>query len=119
MKHLLCLLSVLGLVAGSAFSADAPNKDCPISGKPAVAANKTLYSKTVALCCNKCKAKFEETPKAYLSSILTAHAGQCPLSKKAITTPVNVTYKREVCFCSAECKGKFEAAPDKFIKDVR
>ena len=119
MKHLLCLLSVLGLVSGSAFAADAANKDCPITGKPAAAANKTVYVKTVALCCNKCKAKFEETPKAYLSSILAAHAGQCPLSKKAITTPVNVTYKREVSFCSADCKAKFDAAPDKFIKDVR
>jgi YHS domain-containing protein len=119
MKHFLRFLSVLALVAGSAFSADAPNKDCPVTGKPAVAANKTVYTKTVALCCNKCKTKFDETPKAYLSSLLSAHAGQCPLSKKAITTPVNVTYKREVSFCSAECKTKFEAAPDKFIRDVR
>ena len=118
MKHLLCLLTVLGLAAGSATAAEAANKDCPIDGKPA-AATKTVYAKTVALCCNKCKAKFEETPKAYLSSILASHPGQCPLSKKAITTPVNVTYKREVSFCSTECKAKFDAAPDKFIKDVR
>ena len=119
MKHILCLLSVLGLVAGPLSAADAANKDCPISGKPAVAANTTTYVKTVALCCNKCKAKFDETPKAYLSSLLSAHPGQCPLSKKAITTPVNVTYKRDVMFCSADCKTKFEAAPDKHIKDVR
>ena len=118
MKHILCLLSILGLIAGS-IAADASNKDCPIDGKPAAAANKTVYSKTVALCCNKCKAKFDETPKAYLSTILAAHPGQCPLSKKAITTPVNVTYKRDVMFCSADCKTKFEAAPDKHIKDVR
>ena len=119
MKHLLCLLTVLGFITGSAAAAEAANKDCPVTGNPAGDANKTVYVKTVALCCNKCKAKFDENPKAYLSSILASHAGQCPLSKKAITTPVNVTYKREVCFCSAECKGKFDAAPDKFIKDVR
>lgn len=119
MKHLLCLLSVLALVAGPLAAADAPNKDCPVTGKPAVAANKTVYTKTVALCCTKCKAKFDANPKAFLSNILNAHAGQCPLSKKAITSPVSVTYKREVNFCSAECKAKFDAAPDKFIKDVR
>lgn len=119
MKHLLCLLSILGLAASPAAAADAANKDCPIDGKPAATANKTMYAKTVALCCNKCKAKFDENPKAYLSTILGAHPGQCPLSKKAISSPVNVTYKREVAFCSAECKGKFESAPDKFIKDVR
>lgn len=119
MKHLLCLLSVLGFITGSAAAADAANANCPITGKPAAAANKTVYVKTVALCCNKCKAKFDENPKAYLSNILNAHAGQCPLSRKVITAPVNVTYKREVSFCSADCKAKFEAAPDKFIKDVR
>ena len=119
MKHLLCLLSILALVTAPLGAADAPNKDCPITGNPAVAANTTTYSKTVALCCNKCKAKFDETPKAYLNAILSSHSGQCPLSKKAITSPVNVTYKREVNFCSAECKAKFDAAPDKFIKDVR
>ena len=70
MKHLLCLLSVLGLIAGSAAAADAPNKDCPITGKPAAAANKTVYAKTVALCCTKCKAKFDETPKAGSSTRL-------------------------------------------------
>ena len=119
MKHILCLLSVFGLAVSPLVAADAANKDCPISGNPAVAAHQTTYAKTVALCCNKCKAKFDENPKGYLGSILNAHSGQCPLSKKAITSPVNVTYKREVSFCSAECKTKFEAAPDKFIKDVR
>lgn len=119
MKQLLPLLSILCLFAGSAAAAEPPNKDCPITGKPAASANKSVYTKTVALCCNKCKASFEQTPKAYLGSILAAHAGQCPLSKKAINSPVNVTYRREVSFCSAGCKTKFDASPDKFIKDVR
>jgi YHS domain-containing protein len=118
MKNLL-LIAAMGLFAGNISAAESPNQNCPISGKPAAAANTTNYSKTVALCCNKCKASFEQTPKAYLSSILASHSGQCPLSKKAITTAVNVTYKRQVNFCSAECKAKFDAAPDKFIKDVR
>ncbi len=119
MKHIFCVLSILALIAGASCGADAPNKSCPIDGKPVVAANTTTYAKTVALCCTKCKAKFDETPKAYLNTLLTAHSGQCPLSKKAITSPVNVTYKREVTFCSAECKAKFDSAPDKFIREVR
>ena len=119
MKHLVFILAALGLIASSAAAAEALNKNCPITGKPVVAANKTAYVKTVSLCCNKCKASFESTPKAYLSNILNAHEGQCPLSKKAITSPVKVSYKRDVAFCSAECKAKFDASPDKFIKDVR
>ncbi len=118
MKPLVLILAALGFLTAAAQNA-ALNTSCPMDGKPAVAAHQTLYSKTAALCCNKCKAQFDATPKSWLNAILTAHAGQCPMSKKAITSPVNVTYKRQVAFCSGDCKSKFTAAPDKHIKDVR
>lgn len=119
MKHILSILAVVSLFTGLATAAESPNKNCPISGKPVSASHKSTFSKTVALCCNKCKAQFDASPKAYLSNILAAHSGQCPLSKKSITSPVNVTYKREVSFCCADCKAEFDAAPEKHIKNVR
>lgn len=119
MNPMLRFAAVLGMFASPLLAADALNQSCPISGKPVNPACKTVYSKTVALCCNKCKAQFDASPKAYLSNILNAHAGQCPLSKKTIKTPVNVSYKRDVAFCSAECKAKFESAPDTHIREVR
>lgn len=52
------LLTLIFIAAGSiAFAAD----KCPISGKdpdPSITA-KGKDGKTVAFCCNKCKAKFE------------------------------------------------------------
>jgi YHS domain-containing protein len=119
MKHLLALVAAFTFITGFASAAETANKSCPISGKPVDAAQKSTFSKTVALCCNKCKAQFEASPKAYLSNILAAHSGQCPLSKKSISSPVNVTYKREVSFCCADCKAEFDAAPEKHIKNVR
>ena len=118
MKTIISLITTLCLACGLA-SAAPTNKECPMCVKPASATSQTAYSKTVALCCNRCKAQFDAAPKGYLSSILSAVTGQCPLSKKKISTPVNVTYKRDVAFCSADCKAKFDAAPDKFIKEVR
>jgi YHS domain-containing protein len=119
MKHLLILVAAFSFITGFASAAEPANKSCPISGKPVDASQKSTFTKTVALCCNKCKAQFDANPKGYLSNILASHSGQCPLSKKAITTPVNVTYKREVSFCCADCKSEFDAAPEKHIKNVR
>jgi YHS domain-containing protein len=115
MKTLLTLVVFTALSSGISFA----NTNCPVSGKPVDKAITTSYSKTAALCCNRCKAQFDANPKAWLNALLTANPNQCPMSKKSLTTKVNVTYKRDVAFCSAECKAKFDAAPDKMIKDVR
>lgn len=118
MKYLLTLL------AAAAFStlapaADALNQVCPVSGKPASAAITSNYSKTVAVCCDRCKSQFNANPKAYLSNILTANGAQCPLSKKKIDPTKTVTYSRQVAFADAASKATFDAAPDKHIKEVR
>ena len=43
------------------------NKDCPVSGK---AVSKSVdYAKTVAFCCDKCKAKFEADPDKYIGKV--------------------------------------------------
>lgn len=118
MKRLFALLAV------AAFSSLAPaaeplNKTCPISGKPANASITSNYSKTVAVCCDRCKSQFNATPKAYLSNILNANGVQCPLSKKKVDASKTVTYSRQVAFADAASKATFDAAPDKHIKEVR
>ncbi len=55
------LLTTLVLLASTALAAD----KCPISGKPADSSITATGKdgKTVAFCCNKCKAKFEKQNK--------------------------------------------------------
>lgn len=118
MKHLLALIVSVGLCT-AATAADPLNTVCPITGKPANPAIKSAYSKTVALCCNKCKNQFTANPKAYLNNILNANGVQCPLGKKKVDPAVTVTYAREVAFADAASKAKFDAAPDRYIKEVR
>jgi hypothetical protein len=82
MKHILTFITACALLTGLTNAAEPLNTVCPISGKPASPAITSNYSKTVAVCCNRCKAQFTATPKAYLVNILGAVTGQCPLSKK-------------------------------------
>ena len=119
MKYLLSAIAALGLFATAGHAAEALNTTCPISGKPANPAITSNYSKTVAVCCNRCKSQFNSTPKAYLSNILTANGVQCPLSKKKADPAITVTYARPVAFADAASKATFDAAPDKHIKQVR
>ncbi|MFN0075162.1 MAG: hypothetical protein ACKVY0_01680 [Prosthecobacter sp.] len=119
MKHILTLLAAISLLAGIAPAAEPLNTVCPISGKPANPAISSTYTKTVALCCNKCKAQFTATPKAYLNNIVGAVSGQCPLSKKKADPSITVNYTRQVAFADAASKAAFDAAPDKHIKEVR
>ena len=119
MKHLLTLIAALSLLAGISPAAEPLNTVCPITGKPASPAITSTYSKTVAVCCNRCKAQFTAAPKGYLSNILSAVAGQCPLSKKKSDPAIKVTYTRQVAFADAASKAAFDAAPDKHIKEVR
>lgn len=117
MKYLLALLAVA--FAAVAPAAEPLNKVCPISGKPANPAITSNYSKTVAVCCDRCKSQFNATPKAYLNNILTANGVQCPLSKKKVDASKTVTYARQVAFADTASKTTFDAAPDKHIKEVR
>ncbi|WP_395746440.1 hypothetical protein [Prosthecobacter sp.] len=119
MKHILTLIAALSLLAGLAPAAEPLNTICPISGKPANPSITSTYTKTVAVCCDKCKAQFTAAPKGYLSNILNAVAGQCPLSKKKSDASKTVTYTRQVAFADAASKAAFDAAPDKHIKEVR
>lgn len=119
MKHIASLVAVLGFLVSFASAAEPLNTVCPISGKPANPAITSNYTKTVAVCCNRCKAQFNASPKGYLSNILAAVSGQCPLSKKKSDSAITVSYSRQVAFADAASKAAFDAAPDKHIKEVR
>lgn len=119
MKNIFALIATLGLLAGFSTAAEPLNTVCPVSGKPASPAITSTYTKTVAVCCNKCKAQFNTNPKGYLSNIIAAVNGQCPLSKKRSDSSITVTYTRQVAFADAASKATFDAAPDKHIKEVR
>ena len=101
MKNLTTLLLAFVLLSGLSRAAEALNTVCPVSGKAVNAAITSNYSKTVAVCCNKCKAQFNATPKAYLTNILSANGTQCPLSKKKADSAITVTYARQVAFADA------------------
>lgn len=119
MKHTLILAAASLFLAVTSWAAEPLNTVCPITGKPANPAITSTYTKTVSLCCNKCRAQFNAAPKSYLSNILNAVTGQCPLSKKRADASVTVTYSRQVAFADAASKAVFDAAPDKHIKEVR
>ncbi|WP_461785354.1 hypothetical protein [Prosthecobacter sp.] len=119
MKHILTFITACALLTGITNAAEPLNTVCPISGKPASPAITSNYSKTVAVCCNRCKAQFTATPKAYLVNILSAVTGQCPLSKKKADPSITVSYSRQVAFADAASKATFDAAPHKHIKEVR
>ncbi len=119
MKRILALVAALGLTVGISSAAEPLNTVCPISGKPANPAINSTYTKTVAVCCNKCKAQFNATPKAYLNNILNAVTGQCPLSKKKSDPAITISYSRQIAFADVASKAIFDAAPDKHIKEVR
>lgn len=118
MKNLLALLAFAAL-SSVASAAEPLNKTCPVSGKPANPSITSNYSKTVSVCCDRCKSQFNANPKSYLNNILTANGVQCPLSKKKADPSKTVTYSRQVAFADTASKATFDSAPDKHIKEVR
>ena len=68
MKILLTIAALAFTVSASA--ADPVNKECPVSGKPVKAGVTAKHDgKTVGLCCNNCKGKFEKDPAKYAGNI--------------------------------------------------
>lgn len=117
MKHLLALLAAAAL---SPLAAAEPlNTVCPVSGKPANPSITSNYTKTVAVCCDRCVSQFNASPKAYLRNIISANGTQCPLSKKRADASKKVTYSRQVAFADAASKAAFDSAPDRHITQVR
>lgn len=113
------LLFLLTLTAASCLAAEPLNTKDPINTDVANPSIKSTYTKTVEFCCDRCKAKFDASPKAYMTAIKSARKGQCPLSNKASVSGKKSVYTREVAFASAENKAKFDASPDQYIDKVK
>lgn len=45
------------------------NKKCDVSGKALTEGNTAAAEKTVAFCCEKCKASFDADPKKYIAKV--------------------------------------------------
>lgn len=117
MKALALLFTLL--TTASSLAAEPLNTKDPISMDAANPAIKSTYTKTVEFCCDRCKSKFDASPKAYMTAIKSARRGQCPLSNKASVSGKKTVYTREVAFSSAESKAKFDASPDQYIDKVK
>ena len=69
MKTILSAI-VLSLAAVTLASAATVNTKCPVSGRPAKPSVTSKHDgKTVALCCNNCKKKFDADPEKYAKNL--------------------------------------------------
>lgn len=57
-------------IAKYAGSKESPaNKKCDVSGKDVTDGHTAVAEKTVAFCCEKCKATFDKEPKKYIAKV--------------------------------------------------
>jgi len=98
---------------------------CPVSGKPAGLANKTMTPEgPVFFCCDGCPKKFEADADKYKEQVAAQRAvlahypkvqETCPLSGKPIIKEAFVESEgKKVYFCCNGCAGKYKAEPAKF-----
>ncbi|MBP7948631.1 MAG: hypothetical protein KA004_03175 [Verrucomicrobiales bacterium] len=119
MKSILTLIAALAATIGFA-TAEAANKECPVSGKTTIKATSD-YAKKVSFCCEKCKAKFDANPASFADKVAAykADSGKCLMSGKAADKEQNSEYKVTVGLCCEKCKAKFDANPDKFVGKLK
>lgn len=124
MKNLRGMLAVVGIlcVSGWALAEGAAALKCPVSGKPAVAANSVEFDGgKVAFCCQNCPGAFEKDSKKFAAK---AHhqmvaAGQfkqtaCPFSGKDVAAGTEVEVDGvKVAFCCKNCQAKADKSTDK------
>lgn len=112
----------------TAKPAGAPiNDKCPVSGADIDPAHVVEFEgRVVALCCGKCKAKFEKDPKKYAGKLpaKTAEAGpinsKCPVSGADVDAAHVVDFEgKQVAFCCGNCKKKFVADPEKYAAKIK
>jgi YHS domain-containing protein len=115
MKSILLILASL-CASFSVASAAPDNKDCPVKGKGV--SKEVAYAKTVAFCCDKCKAKFDAAPKTFAAKIAAYKEadGKCPISGKPIDKTKTSDFKATIGVCCDNCKLKVEADPDKYLE---
>lgn len=95
------------------------NTKCPVSGED-VDAEVTVDFKgaKVALCCEKCQAKFDA--EKHGEKVVMDHAGneKCVFSGKDIDAEATTVVSIPVAFCCGKCVKKFKEAPEETIGKV-
>jgi YHS domain-containing protein len=108
--------------APAATNATACNTNCPVSGKPVVATQTSLYEgRLVAFCCGDCKAAFDKEPTKFAAKLPPISAAvpvntKCPVSGKDVdSTKTSVFEGKLVAFCCGDCKASFDKDPKPFL----
>jgi YHS domain-containing protein/uncharacterized membrane protein len=107
------------------------NAECPVSGKPVDPTKTVLHEgKLIAFCCDDCKAKFQQDPKAFLAKLepflkgtaepkLAAINTECPVSGKPVNPEKTTTYEGKlIAFCCDDCKASFLKDPKPFLSKL-
>ena len=116
----------LGLAVSNTPPADctvAVNTLCPVSCKPVNPAKTVVHEgKTVAFCCDDCKAQFQKDPKPFLARLAPAADSKvavntlCPVSCKPVNPSKTVVHEgKTVAFCCDDCKAQFQKDPKPFL----
>lgn len=105
------IAAALAITTASGFAKDAVNTKCPVKGEDGADRAVTVE---IGVCCEKCKAKIEADPGAYLAKAAKADDGKCPLSGKAAAEKAKVV----INVCCGGCEEKLTADPKKFLGDV-
>ena len=134
---ILGILAVLGMALSAAPQEKKPvNAKCPV--KAGMAANAGIASefegKTVAFCCNNCKAAFDGDPKSFVAKIPELKAPPKAAPGKAPPAPVNqscpvngegidprfaiVVQGKVIAFCSRICNNKFVSNMAAYLPNV-
>jgi YHS domain-containing protein/mono/diheme cytochrome c family protein len=112
---------------GAALAAITPRKagpintKCPVSGADIDPARVSVVdSQAIGFCCEKCKAKFDADPAAFLSKVVEFQPlpvnAKCPVSGADVDpTFTSQVDGQLVAFCCEKCKAKFDADPAPFL----
>jgi len=114
------------LIAARSTATNAMNTKCPVSGKDIDPTKTVVYEgRTIAFCCDDCKAKFQQDPKPFLSKLNLADASKpvntkCPVSDKDIDASKTVVHEgKTIAFCCDDCKAKFQQDPKPFLSKLQ
>lgn len=109
-------------VAKATESAGLVQKTCPVSGKPISKDQFIEYEgRKVYFCCDKCPARFKQSPAKYLPALYKQIYPQtaqvmCPVMGDPIDGKTFVEYKgQRIGFCCGMCPPKFQANPAKYM----
>ena len=113
MKTIYTITCGLILTLASTFG-NPLNTACPVKGRPAD--GRIAVPVKVNFCCQRCVAKFEKDPLAFLAKVAKSAKSECPVSGRDIDRAATSSILVAVC-CNG-CKGKVEAEPREYLARI-